>query len=407
MNKITQLILWFLLIILWLSSFNWFTYAQNSKHERNIIMNSKTITTVNKYFNDKNINQKIKNKKFDIKTISFILWNNTININSDWNNPYVDLLSYLKIHKNNNILKQNIISAWNNYWYKYQDIILNKDYNKCINIYNLFNDISNIKILYSKEIKNKWYKFINKIDDKEFWKLIACWYDYIFPNWKKLTTLKTAYIPYRYKNITEVINKNFIKILKPWESFSTVNSVLRNPRYKFVIGKAIVDWKIKDIEAGWTCWISTILYQTIVKHMQMFHIVKRRPHSAWFTYLYGKTLWLDSTIYDMGKSSIDLKFKNKSKTTLILQWYQKKINRYYFRYWITVFSPYLEDSYVKASKVTKIPTEKIHKYLDRKTGKEKEEKITYKCVNNYIYSVKGNTLLRKVKSCYQFLNQHF
>ncbi len=139
----------------------------------------------------------------------------------------------------------------------------------------------------------------------------------------------------------------------------------------------------------------------------MFHIVKRRPHSAWFTYLYGKTLWLDSTIYDMGKSSIDLKFKNKSKTTLILQWYQKKINRYYFRYWITVFSPYLEDSYVKASKVTKIPTEKIHKYLDRKTGKEKEEKITYKCVNNYIYSVKGNTLLRKVKSCYQFLNQHF
>ncbi len=111
MNKITQLILWFLLIILWLSSFNWFTYAQNSKHERNIIMNSKTITTVNKYFNDKNINQKIKNKKFDIKTISFILWNNTISINSDWNNPYVDLLSYLKIHKNNNILR-NIISLF-------------------------------------------------------------------------------------------------------------------------------------------------------------------------------------------------------------------------------------------------------------------------------------------------------
>jgi len=382
------------------------TFASNLK---TIVMDQKTVSTVNKMFINRNINTRLKGKLFQIKKIPFIVWNNSIwDINyADTNSVYINMLNYIKENKNNPLMKKMIISAWNNYGSKYTNIILNHNYNKCDDVYNYYNKIWNIKLLYSNKIINKWYSFINKMNEQMLWKTIACSYNYIFPEWYKLTELKTRYIPYRYKNITMVINKDFIKVLNPNDSFSTVDEVLRNKKYKFVEGKAIVDGKIKEVEAGWACGISTIIYQTLLQHLQYFKILKRRPHSAWYNFLYWKMLWLDSTIYDMWRSSIDLKFRNNSMTTVILQGYNKKLNGYWFEYWIKVFAPYLKDSYAKEWKITKIKTNQIHKYKDRRTWKEKEEKITYKCVNNFIYSVKNNILLKKIRSCYKFVNQAF
>jgi len=398
-------IIWMLMIVLLANIFpnvnaEWLT-------NKTIIIDNNTTIQINNFFNKRNINKKLKKKKFTIEKIPFMVWNNIIELKSNWDDPYLSFLNYIKANKNDVLLKKYIIHEWNNYSTNYLDILLNYNYNKCTNIYNRFSQISNIKILYSNEINNKGYKFINKFSDKDFWKLIACWYSYIFPKGYKLTTLKTLYIPYRYKNITMVINKNFINVLRPNQVFSTVNKVLRNHEYKFVTWKAIVNWKIKEIEAWGACWISTILYQTLLKHFQEFKIISRRPHSAWYTYLYWKMFWLDSTIYDMWKSSIDLKFMNKWNTNIIFQWYNERIWKYWFKYWIKVFSPYLKNSYVKASKMTKIPTDQIHSYIDKKSWKKVEKKITYKCVNNFIYSSRNNVLLKKNKSCYKFVNEHF
>lgn len=169
---------------------------------------------------------------------------------------------------------------------------------------------------------------------------------------------------------------------KKWEELSVYKKVWNQIWYQDWYAIFYKDWKYihKLVEWWWLCWISSVLYQWILKWYWSFNITERYPHSE-FRSTYYNHLWIDATIFWIWDTPTrDLKIVNTHTWDIIIQWYDfiKEKNAWYV-YWIKLWS--LQ------------PFQKTYfKHLFTK----------WNCVNTWIYDESNNWLVKSINSCYQW-----
>ena len=335
-----------LLIFLFLLFFYFFSFGLNIK------IDLKTVSKLENYLQKNNI--KIK-KRTNIKQYKIKINDKTIIFKDKQD-------FYKQINKN---FKKEIIKQRNSNSFKIAKILKNKN-KYCKEYYKGMNSFFNLLYLLNNKINLQ----INFID------LLACDYNNLF--WPPLKiSLKAKYLKYRYTNITTAINNNTIFILRKNDVFDTIKYVFHS-WFKYVNWLAIINNKIEKIRAGGTCWIATILYQTVLHILPQIQILERYPHSQYYKEYYWPIYWLDATIFDWKFYKKNFKFKYIGNINLILKGFNTKPQKGYFKYWFFIYSPYIKT-------VDKID----YKFLNKG------------CVLNRIY-YRWN-IIKKIKSCYKII----
>lgn len=365
------------LVMLFVFTTSTFALDQNETLKKDVVFNSyninKVIPIVKKY--DSKINDLIKKKHYNYYILKIKLW--WYEYDMFMNNQLIfkeQLITTINKIKNSPSFKEELKKDWNNNTsYIFNLIKSDKTKGLCGYYDSYLSNINKINWINNILYHNN-YQPIIKINIPL---LIGCHYDQFFTKQKK--SLDAIYKKYRYTNIAAFIDRTFY--LKSWETFNVLKHVdeIEN---KLVDWLAIIKWEITKIRWWWLCGASTILYQWISTIKKWIQITERHSHSEYFRHYYWNIIWMDSTIFT---PTLNLKFKNKSDFTLIIDWYTKKINNRKMNYGIIFYRPYLSND------LTYYTMGKIYK---------KDDKT---CVKNYIHDKNTWKVIYTTNSCYKIV----
>ena len=144
-----------------------------------------------------------------------------------------------------------------------------------------------------------------KLDYEIQQNVLLCYLKTNLDKYKFFYTLKTYSKPYRQHNISVWLGLFNNRIWRKWEQLDVWQIILDADNKETPI---YVDWYVLkpnwsgEIEepkeyGGGLCWVSTVFYQAILP-LKDIKVLKRKPHSIWFKYLYGyNNIWQDANIY--------------------------------------------------------------------------------------------------------------
>ena len=225
------------------------------------------------------------------------------------------------------------------------------------------------------------------LDEKDQENIIKCVLlrnaDTLTIKWQINTTFKEA----RQTNIWIWLS-SLNWIWKQWELLSVMEKTQTKKWY--VDGLALfVDEKdktkvvAKPVPQGWICWVSTILYQTVLGAYQNFWIEQRSPHLQFYKEYYNFD-GIDASLY--GENWVvykDLKLKNNSPWPLLVltsTTSEKQLNK--FHYYVTIWSLYnFQKSFIEYGK--------------------RYKSWTNTCITNTIKGLKNKENLTTISSCYK------
>lgn len=375
-KKIRKAIFWLFFVMLScnICFWNWFTFwneIQEIKYQD--ILTEKWQQKYFNFFTNKfNWNFLFKNqrKNFIVKKN----WDAIVSLDRLlWKNLYSYFFkNFQLINWEKNLYIQNIFE--NKYKIILSNLNNNFDLNKCFKYFEKIERKNDFPIIFD------YSNYYISISDKEATDLITCYLKY---NENDLTIkweINTLYWESRIHNIWKWL-WHLEWLWKKWEELSVYQKIWNQWWYEDWYAILYKDWKYihELVSWWWLCWISSVLYQWILKWYNSFTITERLPHSE-FRSVYYNFLWVDATIFwEWEKSTRDFKVINNHSSSILIQWYNEiKEKKSWFKYWVILWSL--------------LPFEKTYfKYLW----------TTWKCIKNWIYW-KNNQLIKTINSCYQW-----
>lgn len=225
-------------------------------------------------------------------------------------------------------------------------------------------------------LQNEGYEISFSSDD--IMKIYAC---YVKERHYVNSQINTDYASYREHNVWTALSLFNNTVWKAWTQLKAYDTIFNsNANYVEWLWIKIVDWKPEEFKViGWSvCGVSTIIYQNALKTFWM-NIDKRLNHTNYYKIYYWPIVWLDATIFGIGKTPTrDLIVKNDTWINVFITTYHSwKTSKKSFTYWMNYFAPFVQKNTIL-----------------KETYKDKK-----KCIINTIK--KADWTFFETKSCYQ------
>lgn len=369
---IASILVW---LFLFLNITFWKTYWQNFvniPYEQILTEEWQT-----KYFNysKKNINRNkwqyintnnVKSNKFTVQYKTILIWLDNLMDKNITIYDYItkDIQRYWQIRQHANQLFE---YDWKNFRYYLNNP--DETYSLCKKYLKPIKKL--VKTTYP--VISDYRMFNISLSRQQFEEIIWCYMlknqDTLSVNWE----INTIWWHEREINIWIWIKK-IEWLFKYWEILSVYNHVNQWKWYVDWYALVFKDWKWTEEKVSWwwLCWVSSVLYQTVLNSYYDFNIVERHPHSSFFITYYNH-YWIDATItWEWKYAYKDFKLENKHWSIIILPYTNVKYNDYWkktwFQYWIKLWSltPFKKTYFTNWIKNWKTITNQIY---DSKTNK--------------------------------------
>ena len=300
-----------------------------------------------KYFNysKKNINRnrwqyvntnKVKSNKFNVQYKTILIWLDNLMDKNITMYEYItkDIQRYWQIRQHANQLFE---YDWKNFRYYLNNP--DETYSLCKKYLKPIKKLVNT----TYPVVSDYRMFNIALSRQQFEEIIWCYMlknqDTLSVNWE----INTVRWYERETNIWIWI-KTIEWLFKYWEILSVYDHTNQWKWYADWYALVFKEWKWTEEKVSWwwLCWVSTVLYQTVLNSYYDFNIVERHPHSSFFITYYNY-YWVDATItWEWKYAYKDFKLENKHWSIIILPYTNVKYNDYWkktwFQYWIKLWS---------------------------------------------------------------------